>query len=120
MSYRLERKFVCERLGIGIWPCRELFKASYLSYVDSADVIALLNESRRGREPELDFIPSDIITPEQAEKETGIPAKRLLRWARTRKLRVPPHFHLSNKTIRFRRSSLNEWLDRRMGVRAHG
>lgn len=77
-------------------------------------MIALLNSARRGREPEVDFVPADIITPEQAEKETGIPAKRLTKWARTRKLRVPPHLHLSNKLIRFRRSSLNEWLDRRI------
>lgn len=112
MAYRVTRQFVNERLAIGKWQSYGLVKASYLAYVSTDDVIALLNRARRGREDELDFIPSDIITPEQAEVETGIPARRLLLWTRRRK-KVPPHFHLNNKTIRFRRSSLSAWLDRR-------
>lgn len=106
------RDFVCERLKVSQWASYGFVAATAIHRIPSDRVIRLLNRSRKAREAELDHIPADIITPEEAEAETGIPARTLLVWTR-RKVKVPPHFRLNKQTTRFRRSSLAEWLERR-------
>lgn len=106
------REFVCERLKVSAWASYKFVPANDIHRIQSDRVIAVLNGSRKAHEPELDYIPSDIITPEEAERETGIPAKTLLTWTR-RSVKVPPHYRLNKQTTRFRRSSLSAWLDRR-------
>lgn len=106
------RQFVCERLKLSLWTSYRFVPANDVHRIRTDRVIDILNSSRRANEKALDFIPSDILTPEQAEEETGIPAKTLLTWTR-RAVKVPPHYRLNKQTTRFRRSSLAEWLERR-------
>ena len=108
----ITRDFICERLKVSRWASYGFVSATSIHRVPSDRVIALLNRSRKAREEELDYIPSDIITPDEAESEFGIPASSLLAWTR-RSVKVPPHFRLNKQTTRFRRSSLSAWLERR-------
>lgn len=110
--FYVTRSFVCERLGISAWASYGLFAATDVGRIPSDRVTSLLNRSRKAHEEELDFIPSDIVTAETLEKETGIPAKTILRWTRRTK-KIPPHFRINKQTTRFRRSSFNAWLERR-------
>lgn len=110
--FHVTRTFVCERLKVTQRTSYNLVPATSLSYIPSDKVIALLNRSRKAGEHKLDYIPSDIITAEEAETETGIPARRLIVWTR-RSVKVPPHFRINKQTTRFRRSSLAAWLERR-------
>lgn len=108
----VSRRFVCERLGISPWASYGFFSATESGLIPSDRVIALLNRSRKARELELDFIPSDVVTAEELSERTGIPAKKLLAWTR-RKKNVPPHFRMNKQTTRFRVSSFDEWTERR-------
>lgn len=110
--FYVTRDFVCERLKVTQRTSYNLVPATNLPHIPSDRVIALLNRSRRAGEEKLDYIPSDIITAEEAETETGIPARRLIVWTR-RSIKVPPHFRINKQTTRFRRSSLAAWLERR-------
>lgn len=106
------REFVCERLKVSLWASYKFAPATSIRRIQSDSVIAVLNRSRKAREKEIDFIPSDIVTPDEASEETGIPAKTLVTWTR-RAVKAPPHYRLNKQTTRFRLSSLNEWLERR-------
>jgi len=109
----ISREFVCDRLKVSRWASYKLVPPTSIHLISSDDVIALLNGSRRAHEPEVDFIPSDVITAEEAESRFGIPAKKLMRWTR-RSTRVAPHFRINKQTTRFRADTLEKWLERRI------
>jgi len=102
---------MCERLRISEGSSYRIIPAGGIPYMTSDRLIGFLNRSRKGREEELTFIPSDILTPEEASEETGIPVHKLLIWTR-RKKKIPPHFRFTKQLTRFRRSSLSSWLER--------
>lgn len=106
------RDFICDRLKVSTWASYGFAPATSIHRIPSDRVISILNSSRKAHEKEVDYIPSDIITPKEAEEETGIPADTLLAWTR-RSVKVPPHYRMNKQTTRFRRSSLLEWLERR-------
>lgn len=110
--FYVTRKFVCERLRISAWASYGMFRATDIGRLPSDRVIALLNRSRKANEGRLDFIPSDIVTADELETETGIPARKILAWTR-RSVKIPPHFRFNKQTTRFRRSSFGAWLERR-------
>ena len=110
--FYLTRETVCERLKVSLWASYRLVPATDIARIPSDRVIDVINKARRSRQEELDFIPSDIVTPEEAEAVTGIPARSLLTWTR-RAVKSPPHYRLNKQTTRFRLSSLEEWLERR-------
>lgn len=112
MMHYLTRDFVCERLKIGLNASYKFAPATAIHRIPSDWIIKVLNRSRRAREEQLDYIPSDIITPDEAADEFGIPAKCLLRWTR-RAVKVPPHYRLNKQTTRFRRETLSKWLERK-------
>jgi len=109
----VSREFLCERLKLSRWASYKLVPATSIRLISSDDVIALLNSSRRAREDEVDFIPSDVIKAEDAEVEFGIPARKLMLWTR-RSRNVAPHFRFNKQTTRFRKETLRKWIDRRL------
>ena len=116
--FYITRSFICDRLRISKWVSYDLFRATGIGRIPSDRVIDLLNGSRRAGEERLDYIPSDIVTADQLAEETGIPAHSILVWTR-RKVKVPPHYRITNQTIRFRRSSFNAWLDKQCSEKNH-
>lgn len=104
------RSIVCERLGIRPSASYVLLPGSGIQAMVRSDaVVSLLNSSRRGREAEVDFIPSDIVTADQLEREYGVPASRFISYAK-RKRRPIPHFRITRRVVRFRRSSVEKWM----------
>ena len=69
--FYLTRETVCERLKVSLWASYRLVPATDIARIPSDRVIDVINKARRSRQEELDFIPSDIVTPEEAEAVTA-------------------------------------------------
>lgn len=52
----------------------------------------------------------EILTPSQASEYLGVPETTLAQWRSQRK--GPPYIKLESRLVRYRRSSLEEWLAR--------
>ena len=104
----VDREFVCERLKISPWSSYRILRPTNIHYISTDEVIACLNKSAK-REDRLDYIPSDLVTAEDMEKETGIPARKLMLWTRRRR-KVIPHFRITKAITRFRKSTTLQWL----------
>ena len=109
--FYVTRDFVCERLKVSRWASYGIVPSTAIGRIPSDDVVSVLNRSRKADRDVLDYVPSDILTPDEASELTGIPANVLLRWTR-RSVKVPPHFRINKQTTRFRRESLENWLRR--------
>lgn len=55
------------------------------------------------------YAAGDLLTDEQAAAILAVEPRTLRLWRHTRGL---PHLKLTSKVIRYRRSDLDEWLDR--------
>lgn len=114
MNY-LRRDLVNERLRLSRPASYRMIGSSRLSLISSDDVLEFLNGSRRGQQPVLTEIPSDICTAEEliegdvTLKDSGITPHLILAWTNRRK-NPPPHFRYDSHTRRFRRSSFRAWL----------
>ena len=106
-----ERKDVMSRLCISRSASYRIVGTARGKLIASTDLLRILNASRRGPQPMLVEIPSDILTAEQMSKEIGITSRQLLNWTlRTRNL--PPHFLLKSHGRRFQKSAVLGWLDK--------
>lgn len=82
-----------------------------MSLVNSDDVLNIINVARRGIDNPLEYIPSDLRTPEEMASEIrGVTAKMLLNWTQRRTKNIPPHFRLNKQTTRFSAKLLIDWL----------
>ena len=81
------------------------------SLISSADLLAILNNARRGAQPMLAEVPGDIVTGEEMAKELQcVTARQLKNW--TLRLRNPlPHFLLNTHCRRYQKSAVLKWLD---------
>ena len=106
-----ERKDVMNRLRLSQSASYRIVGTARGSLISSVDILAILNNSRRGPQPMLSEIPSDLMTPEEMATEIGcVTAKDLKNW--TLRIRnVPPHFLLNTHCRRFQRSAVIAWLD---------
>ena len=120
MANYLKRQFVCDRLRLARVQSYEIVGSSYGPRISSDDVLAVLNRARRGMPNALEWIPHDLVTPEELSaelSESDISVRDLLNWTRRTKA-VPPHFRLTRRTIRFSRSQFMAWLDERSKIKS--
>ena len=82
--------------------------------VSSTVVVNMLNDAARCGEPTLDFIPSDLITVDEAAKtlfpDSPFATSKIIYLLKSKRVRPVPHFYLSRHAIRFRRSSIQSWI----------
>jgi hypothetical protein len=123
MNHYYARDFLCERLRLKKRQSYRLVGSAYGSLISGDDILALLNRSRRSIEKPLEFVPSDIATPDEVEKhfsngfpQNPITTHALKTWVHREK-NVPPHFRLNGHTIRFSLGLLTAWLNERTHVR---
>lgn len=122
MASYLKRSFVCDRLRISRVQSYELVGSSYGPRISSDDVLAVLNRARRGMPDAVAWIPHDLLTPEELSAElaeSDISVRDLLNWTRrTKPGAIPPHFHITRRTIRFPRAEFMSWLDARSRIKS--
>ena len=106
------RNFVCERLRLSKWASYRVFRTKGIPLVLVSEVADMLNGCACGM-PEVHDVPQ-LMTPEEAEMETGIPKALLVRWSR-RKRDPLPSYRINKQTTRFRRERVAEWLRRKAG-----
>lgn len=122
MANYLKRQFVCDRLRLSRRQSYEIVGSSYGPRINSDDVLAVLNRSRKGGLAPLQYpqFPHDLLTPEELSaelSESDISVRELLNWTRRTKA-VPPHYRLNKCTIRFPRASFMAWLDARSRLKS--
>lgn len=82
--------------------------------VSSVVVVNMLNDAARCGEPTLDFIPSDIITVDEAARtlfpDSPFATSKVIYLLKSKRVRPIPHFYLSRHAIRFRKSSIQSWI----------
>lgn len=119
----LDRDFIRERLRLSRTASYRLVGSSRLSLINSDDVLKLLNNARRGGQEVLAYIPSDIRTADEIaaalhdDGDFAITASMIKRWAHRTK-NPPPHFHLNQKTLRFRLATFRDWLNAGTRIRS--
>ena len=122
MASYLKRSVVCDRLRLSRWQSYQIVGSSYGSRISSDDVLAVLNRARRGMPNALEWIPHDLLTPEELSAElaeSDISVRELLNWTRrTKPGAIPPHFHITRRTIRFPRAEFMAWLDARSRLKS--
>ena len=116
MGHLLNREWLRDRLRLRRSASYRLIGGTATALINSDAVLTLLNRSRRGPQPVLAEIPSDICTAEEliaaipSLAECGVTPALLLAWTHRTK-NPPPHFVLTSKIRRFRRSQFTEWLE---------
>ena len=110
MPYMTRQK-VCERLRLGLRQSYRLIGGAGRSHLlDAEKIISALNRAHRPA-ARIDFVPSDMATPEEAVETAGLEGvtpRMLTTWCR-RTRNAPPHFRFNGHTIRFRTSELAAW-----------
>lgn len=106
-----KREDVMSRLRLSQSASYRIVGTARGSLISSTDILAILNNSRRGPQPMLAEIPSDLLTPEEMARELGnVTARDLHNWT-LRARNVVPHFLLNTHCRRFQRSMVLAWLD---------
>lgn len=122
MANYLKRSCVCNRLRLSRWQSYQVVGSSYGPRISSDDVLAVLNRARRGMPNALEWIPHDLLTPEELSaelSESDISVRDLLNWTRrTKPGAIPPHFRITRRTIRFPRAEFMAWLDARSRLKS--
>lgn len=108
----LTRKDIMQRLRLSYSASYRIIGTARQNLVSSKDVLAILNQARRGDQPLLTHIPSDFLTEAELATEIGcISRTRVFNW--TKRVRnVPPFFYLNSHCRRFLRSEVEKWLER--------
>ena len=112
----LKREFVRDRLRLKRSASYRLIGGTRSNHINPDVVLSLLNRSRRGPQPALADIPSDICTAEElvasipSLAECGITPALVVAWTHRTK-NPPPHFVFTSKIRRFRRSQFSAWLE---------
>ena len=119
MAHYFRRERICECLRMSRWQSYQYVGPSFGSRISSDAVLDLLNHARRGIAEPLQWLPSDLRTPEELAADlagSDITVHDLMNWAKRTKA-VPPHFHLSKRTVRFPKKMFMAWLDERSQVK---
>ena len=112
----MNREWLRDRLRLKRSASYRLIGGTKTALINSDAVLTLLNRSRRGPQPALAEIPSDICTAEElvasipSLAECGITPALVVAWTHRTK-NPPPHFVLTSKIRRFRRSQFTTWLE---------
>lgn len=106
MNY-FKRDFVCGKLSISRWQSHIMFPANGLHMVKEKDVLEKVNAASKALAP-FSMVP-DLITTDDLEKLTGIPASKFLLWSK-RKRKPVPHVRFNSHTLRFSRAETLAWL----------
>ena len=118
MNY-LKRETICRHLRLGLRQSYRIVGSSYGERISSDDVLSVLNRSRRAIVNPLDYIPSDLMTPDETVArfaDSEITTRELRAWIH-RKRNIPPHFRINKHTVRFSAALLDRWLAGRSRVR---
>lgn len=115
MYWFLSRGWLCERLRLKRRQSFRILSSGRNGLISTADVVRLLNRTRRGIEQPFTFVPCDIVTAQELADSpelahSGLTAKRILAWTK-RKRNVCPHFRINSHTRRFPRGLFLGWLD---------
>lgn len=124
MSHYLRRQIVCERLRIAASTSYRVVGSAYGALLSEDDVVELLNGSRNQSQAAIQYIPSDLMTPEEIAAipdvaESGITAHEIVNWTK-RKRNPAPCWRLNKQTRRLSRASFIEWLERTCRIRRRG
>jgi hypothetical protein len=107
--YFYRREIVNNLLRLGNRQSYRTVKATPSGMIRSDVLLALLNRTRVGIDSPLSTLPSDLLTPEEAESTYGVTQHQLRRWSH-RKRNPSPHYRLNKYTIRYPQTLLGEWL----------
>lgn len=116
MGCYVNRNFVCSRLRLGLRQSYRLLPSCYGAMISTDDMLDLINSARRQIAEPLADVPTDLMTAEELASvpelaNSGVTAHKLLNWTRRRTKKVPPHFFISQQTVRFSKSRFLAWLD---------
>lgn len=107
------RKDVMDRLRLSQAASYRIVGTARGRLIAAADILAILNNSRRGPQPLLLDIPGDLVTPDEMAQAIGgnVSAHDLHNWT-LRSRNIVPHFMLNTHCRRFQKSAVIAWLDR--------
>ena len=106
------RKDVMSRLRLSQSASYRIIGTARGPLIAAADILAILNNSRRGPQPLLLEIPSDILTEDEMSAALECVSPRQLHNWTLRTRNVPPHFLLNTHCRRFQKSAVLSWLDK--------
>lgn len=102
------RAHICERLHINRKQCWRMFPAEVGNRIwDSTVVNVLRNKSENVRNV-ADFIPSDLLRPEDIAAEIGVPRSWVMNQIKNVR-RAVPHYRLGQRTVLVRRAEFLTW-----------
>ncbi len=102
------RAHICERLRLSYWQSWKLFPADVGGRVWDEKVIDLLRTKSVNVQRVPDYIPSDLITLQEAVTEFNVPLSWLKSGIKNPK-RAIPHYRIGERTILIRRSEFLTW-----------
>lgn len=102
------RAHICERLHLKRIQCWRMFPAEVGNRVWDSTVVNVLRNKSVNVRSVLDFIPSDLLKPEEMAAEIGVPTSWLLNQIRNEKKAVP-HYRLGLRTTLIRRAEFLTW-----------
>lgn len=105
------RQNVMQRLRLSQSASYRIIGTSRGKLISSTDLLAILNNSRRGPQPMLSEVPSDLLTEDEMSDELKCVTKKQLHSWTLRKANLPPYFHINAHCRRFQRSAVLSWLD---------
>lgn len=113
MNHLVKLDTLAERLRLKPITIRRMIPVDN-SEVQAHLVIHRLNSARRGTQPLVDGIPSDLMTPAEAAElvyplEQDRNSLLINRLSAKRGVAIP-HFYLSKHAIRFSRAALEIWM----------
>lgn len=112
----VERRIICDALRMSEWSSRQPrfnLRPRRMGLCDTADAVALLNRCARAGMPQVDSVSSgDVLTAEEIESRTGIPARRILMATKWRKRKPVPHWRITTKIVRFNLEQTRRWMDK--------
>ena len=115
MGHLMSRDWLRSRLRLNRSASYRLIGGTRTALINSDAVLTLLNRSRRGPQPVLTDIPSDIMTSEEIVAAipdlaaAGITSGNIVTWTR-RKKNPPPFFLLTQQLRRFSLAQFSSWL----------
>lgn len=107
----LDRKTVMKRLRLSQAASYRIVGTSRGNLIASTDLLAILNNARRGPQPMLVDIPVDLLTESEMANEIGCVTKKTVHNWTLRTRNIPPHFLINTHCRRFRKSEMLAWLD---------
>jgi hypothetical protein len=102
------RAHICERLRLTPWQSWKLFPAEVGNRVWDSTVVNVLRNKAVNVRDVADFIPSDLLKPEEIAAEIDVPRSWVMAQIKNVRKAVP-HYRLGSRTVLVRRAEFLTW-----------